>query len=77
MYVCVFWKPSETITTHQNGRVDTTLSPLGSSTAGKNLMDVIASESELVFAAVWAGREEIATLLEQGESVCLDGHQGP
>lgn len=48
---CVFWKTFRNFH-HLAARVDTTLSPLGSSTAGRNLMDIIASKSELVFAAV-------------------------
>lgn len=71
VWASVFWKPSETFTTHQHAaaRVDTTLSPLGSSSAGRNLTDIIASKSELVFTAAWAGRAKIAAWLEQGERV--------
>lgn len=78
--VCVFWKNLQKLsppTGMQQRRVDTTLSPLGSSTAGRNLMDIIASKSELVFTAVWAGRAKIAAWLEQGERECIDGYRGP
>lgn len=55
--VCVrerFENLKKTFTAHWHAptAVDTTLSPLGSSAAGRQQMDIIACTSELVFTAV-------------------------